>query len=159
MVAVVALLVVIALVGGVLALVFSGAGDPDEPSPEALKSRFIQSADAICTEIGEETAALESPTDLQSTGEFLTAVLALLERQTTEIEALQKPQLDIATLEAWLDTQSRLATAFESAASAANEGDQSGFDTAFAEVTEIQSESTRVAIEYGFTVCGIATPS
>jgi hypothetical protein len=142
---------VIALVGGVLALVFSGGG--------VSKEEFIEQADDICRSVGERTSALTAPTDLESTGEFFAAVIPLLEEETSGIKALEAPDEDRETLDAWLDTQERLAVTFQEAADAANADDQEGFDAAFTEANAIQAESSRLAAEYEFNVCGISTPS
>ena len=125
----------------------------------ASKEEFIEQADAICRSVGEETASLEPPTDLAATGEFFDAVTPLLERETREIRALEAPEEDAETLESWLETQDRLAAIFEEAAEAAAADDQNGFDAAFGEANAVQAESSGLAASYGFTVCGISTPS
>lgn len=147
----VAILLVVALVGGVLALVFSGGG--------VSKEEFIEQADAICRSVGEETATLEPPTDLAATEEFFDAVIPLLDRETREIRALEAPEEDSETLESWLETQDRLLAIFNEAAEAAAADDQNGFDSAFGEATAVQVESGGLAASYGFKVCGISTPS
>lgn len=151
MVAAVAVVLVVALILGGLALLFSGGG--------VSKEDFITEADAICSDIREQTASLDSPTDLPSTGEYFTALTPLLEEETSGIKALEPPDDDRETLDAWIATQEELAGTFEAAADAANSGDQEGFDAAFTEANAVQAESGRLAVEYGFRVCGIITPS
>lgn len=151
MVAVVAVVLVVALVAGGLALLFSGGG--------VSKKDFITEADAICRETGEQTASLDPPTDLPSTGVFFSAVIPLLEEETSGIKALDAPEEDKETLDAWIATQEELAGIFSDAADSANSGDQQGFDAAFTEANTVQAESGSLAAEYGFGVCGISTPS
>lgn len=154
MVAVVAVILVVALIGGVLAALgglFSSGG--------VSKEEFIPQADAICRDTGEQTATLEPPTDLPSIGEFFSAVTPLLEEETSAIKALESPEEDKETLDAWIATHEELAGLFSSAADAGNSGDQQGFDSAFTEVNTVQAESGRLAAEYGFRVCGISAPS
>lgn len=154
MVAVIAVVLVVALIGGVLAalgVVFSGGG--------VSKEEFITQADAICRDIGKQTSSLEPPTDLPSTGEFFSAVIPLLEEENSGIKALEAPEEDKETLDAWIATQEELAGIFTEAADAANSGDDQGFDAAFTEANAVQAESSQLAAEYGFGVCGISTPS
>ena len=150
-IAAIAALLVIALIAGGLALLFSGGG--------VSKDEFIAQADEICRATGKETSALDPPTDLASTGEFFTTVTPLLLEETRDIKALETPEEDVETLNAWIATQEELADIFQEAADAANSDDQEGFDAAFTEANAVQAESSTLASEYGFRVCGISAPS
>ena len=150
-VAAVAALLVIALIAGGLALLFSGGG--------VSKDDFIAKADAICRETGEQTSALDAPTDLTSTGEFFSTVTPILLKETSDIKALETPEEDVETLNDWIATQEELADIFQEATDAANSGDQEGFDAAFTEANAVQAESSSLATQYGFRICGISAPS
>lgn len=148
--ATVAVVVLIAMVAGAFFLFFSGG---------VSKEEFIEKADAICSQKLEESSAIEQPTDLESTGNLFAGVTPILVAQTREIRALEAPDEDAAVLEDWLNTQDELVVVFRTAAEAAGSGDQEGFDAAFTDANAIQAQSSRLASQYGFDVCGIATPS
>ena len=139
------------LVGGGYVLFFSGGVSKDD---------FIEQADGICREIGEEAAAIEfgDPTDLSATGDFYQSNLELLEDQTARLKALDPPEEDREVLDDWFNTQEQLALAFEEAVAAAQAGDQGGFDAALGDMALIQARSTEIASRYGFSRCGIASP-
>ena len=126
-----------------LAVVFSGGG--------VSKEEFIQQADAICSQVSEDASEIEPSPDI---GEYYGAFLPLLERQTTEIRALEAPDEDAETLEAWLETQDRLAESFSALAEGTADSDE-----VTTEITEIQVESSELATQYGFETCGIITTS
>lgn len=123
------------------------------------KEEFIEQADDICSAALEESAGIPQPTDLESTGNLFAEVTPILQEQTREIKALERPEEDREVLEEWLNTQEELVGVFRRAADAATAGDQKGFDEAFTEANAIQAQSTTLAGEYGFEVCGITTTS
>lgn len=144
----VALVLVLALIGGGFVVFFGGG---------VSKEEFIQQADDICSAKLEESSAIPQPTDLESTGNLFREVTPILQAQTREIKALEAPDEDIEVLEDWLKTQDELVGVFQAAAQAAGSGDQEGFDAAFTEANAIQAQSSRLASQYGFAVCGITT--
>ena len=125
----------------------------------ASKDELIEQADEICRQKLDQAAAIETPTDLESTGNLFEEVTPILESQTREIKALDAPEEDADVLAEWLNTQEQLVGIFRAAADAARSDDQEGFDEAFAEANAIQARSSELAAEYGFDVCGISTPS
>lgn len=118
------------------------------------KEEFIDQADAICAQKRAEADELTDPTDLETTGTFFSQIVPILEDQIAEIRALEAPEDDRDVLEQWLDTQERLVEIFGRAADAASSGDQQGFDEAFADANAAQLESSRLAEDFGFEVCG-----
>ena len=123
------------------------------------KEEFVEQADDICSAALEESAGIPQPTDLESTGNLFAEVTPILENQTRDIRALERPEEDQDVLEDWLNTQEQLIEVFRTAADEATSGNQEGFDEAFTEANAIQAQSTRLASEYGFEVCGITTTS
>jgi hypothetical protein len=148
-------LLVVGLVGGGLYLLLGGG---------VSKEEFIEQADAVCRQTFEESLALAEsgnfdPADLESNGRLIQDVTVLLEDQTQSIVALEPPEEDRDILDEWLNTQRALADVFRSASSAALEGDQKGFDAAYADANAIQARSSELAAAYGFEVCGLSTPA
>jgi hypothetical protein len=145
-----ALVLVIGLVGGGLALFLSGG---------VSKADFIQDADAICRATQVDAQTLTETTDPTAPAQYYEGLAALLERQTDDIRALEAPTDDKEVLDEWLVTQDALAGAFAASAGAAAGGDVTGSDEAFENTTEIQIQSNELASSYGFVVCGIISPS
>lgn len=141
----VAAVVVGALIASVVVLATDGG---------VSKEEFIDQTDAICAQKRAEADELTDPTDLESTGTFFSQIVPILEDQISEIRALEAPEDDRDVLDQWLDTQERLVEIFGRAADAASAGDQPGFDEAFADANAAQLESSRLAEEFGFEVCG-----
>ncbi len=128
------------------------------------KEEFIEQADQICQRTFDESLALAEsmeldPADLQSNGRYFRAEADLLREQTAAIVGLEAPDEDRRTLDAWLNTQRALEDVFQAAGTAALAGDQEDFDAAFAVANTIQGRSSQLAGEYGFAVCGSATPA
>lgn len=146
----IAILLVVALLVGVF-FVFFGGG--------VSKEEFIEQADAICKAALEDSSEIPPPTDLEATGNLFSEVTPILQEQTRDIRALERPEEDQEVLEDWLNTQDQLVEVFQIAADEATAGNQQGFDDAFTEANAIQAQSNRLAADYGFGVCGITTTS
>ena len=128
------------------------------------KEDFIAQADDICRASFDESAEISETIDFEAGGLSGAATLfrettPILENQTREIRALERPEEDQELLQDWLNTQGRLVEVFQTAADEAAAGEQRGFTEASTEANEIQAHASRLASEYGFEVCGITTTS
>ena len=153
-------------VGVILAAVGIGAcgGSDDGGSDEPLtKDEYIAQADQICADATAENESLEAEfSSAYDAGDFEAAADSLAEANDglqsafDEVEALEPPEEDQATIDEWLSLSQEQLDQGSEVVDAVRSGDQAAIDEVIGESDDLQQRSDAIADEYGMTDCGSA---
>ena len=142
--------------------------EEDAEGPERLdpatfsadKQAYIAKADAICAAANVkfrpvEAAAFEAfPPPLEAWAEFLPQIVAIYRPALAELQQLEPPAPDRATITDLFGRQSAILDRFNEAAGLAAAGDEDGFSNIMGPAFGESDEVDAALMAYGFQVCG-----
>jgi hypothetical protein len=155
--------------GGGSSSVETSSGYPPGASVEFPKQRFIQEADALCSdyqaqaepirgeiEAIEQSSNPESPKSEVRLGELLRDAVAKAEAELESIRELEPPKADALTIQTMLDTAQEGNGSADEYAEALEEGETSRFGDLGKETETANNRAKGIAEGYGLKVCGQA---
>ena len=143
-----------------LSVGLAGCGDDkaepsDTTATAALSSSALRSkADAICGRVKKDSEALPAPSDLADLEKLGPKLLAISEKGVRDLEALEPPSSDAATMTKLIGILKASNKELEGVAKAAEAGDDDGATAALDASTAKLTEFAATAKEAGFSTCG-----
>jgi hypothetical protein len=122
------------------------------------KQDVIARGNAICAAAQRDLLVTPSPggeTSLPGLGAYLRAVMPILQREVSNLQALPRPAADRALLNQYVAAVTKSGTTYRALAAAAGHGDQDGVNQALAELQVNPASS--LAARYGLNQCAGAT--
>ena len=128
------------------------------------KAEFIQQADSICTSLNDRSQSLDVPAfdpstattaEMPEAAAYFDDLLPIARDGVRQLHDLGSPDQDGDVADRWLATVDDEVAAFEDMADSAHAGDAVGFAAAFDSASRSDSESSMLAEEFGFQVCGV----
>jgi hypothetical protein len=134
-------------------------------SSHLSKKDFVKKADAICTAGTKKIDKLDSPSfdpttdtltkaQLTQTADFLDKAIAIQASNVDDIKKLNPPAADESTVKGFLALVDKGDSQMRDASSAARDGDQAKFRSAFDSAGKTLSDASTKAKDYGLTACG-----
>lgn len=140
------------VVAAVAALALQAACD-DAPA----KSDFIARANDLCTEVERDLDAVDdelySARSLDEVGHAVDRATRTYEDFRSDVNELQVPEEDRATLDRWLDAVDRTLDALHRLDDAVDAGDAEGVRAIAQQGAELEREAARYARDYGLDEC------
>lgn len=130
----------------------------------ATKQDVIARGNAICAGAQRDLLATPSPaegeTSLPGLAEYLAAIMPILRREVSNLEALPRPSANRALLDQYISAVASLGATYGKLATAAQHGDQDAVNAALAQLAANPASS--LAARYGLNQCagtaGTAVP-
>ena len=139
-------------------------GDDDGDSGPLTKDEFIAQADQICADATASTDAQEEEfnsaiegEDLEAAADLLTEGNTTVEDAIAEIEALEPPEEDQATVDEFIELSHQQADLGTELADAVRAGDGATIDELSAQANDLEEQSDTLADDYGMVDCGSAS--
>jgi hypothetical protein len=130
----------------------------------ATKQDVIARGNAICAGAQRDLLATPPPaggeTSLPGLAEYLSAIMPILRREVSDLEALPRPQADRALLDQYVSAVAALGVTYGKLAAGARSGNQGAVNLALAQLEANPASS--LAARYGLNQCaggaGTAVP-
>jgi hypothetical protein len=133
------------------AIAVAGCGGGDDSSTTSGDS-FVSQADAICSDVATQSAALASPTDeMSSLAEYTKSVIAIIEPAVKEMHALTPPEGQESAFHAYLTALEEEIELEKGLYDAANEGDAPGVNALLKDIKAVGAVQKAAAL--GLTEC------
>jgi hypothetical protein len=121
----------------------------------ANKQDVIARGNAICASAQRDLLATPPPaageTSLLGLGEYLSAIMPILRREVSNLQALPRPPEDRALLDQYVSAVASLGATYRALAAAARRGDQDAVNVALAKLAANPASS--LAARYGLNQC------
>jgi hypothetical protein len=125
----------------------------------ATKQDVIAQGNAICAAALRDLRATPSPaggaTSLPALAAYLRAVMPIIQREASKLQALPRPAADRALLDQYVSAVVRSGAMYRALAAAARRGDQDGVNQALAQLQDNPASS--LAARYGLSQCAGAS--
>jgi hypothetical protein len=143
-----------ALAGTVVALLVTSCG-----GHTATKQDVVARGNAICAAAVRDMRATPSPAgggaSLSGLAAYLEAIMPVLQREVSSLQALPRPAADRALLDQYVSAVAKSRGTYRTLATAARRGDQDGANQALAQLQANPASS--LAARYGLSQCAGAT--
>jgi len=143
-----------ALVVALVALIVTACG-----GHTVTKQDVIARGNAICAGAQRDLLATPSPaageTSLPGLAEYLSAIMPILRREVSNLQALPRPAADRALLDRYVTAVASSGATYRTLAAAAGRGDQDAVNQALAQLAANPASS--LAARYGLNQCAGAS--
>jgi ABC-type Fe3+-hydroxamate transport system substrate-binding protein len=166
---VLAAIAVLALLAGCGGGGSSSSSSSQASSGGSSKAEYVKAADAVCTEYQGTTQPMreevkeieassnpESPDNLKRLGQILQKADSTAEQEYEALHEVEAPSADQATIDAMIGKAEKAVGESRESAEALEAGDLTKFSQILKEAAPLNAQARKMAIAYGFKVCGQA---
>jgi hypothetical protein len=133
-------------------LVLGGCGGGGDGG-RLTKQEYAAEADEICAKFKEETAALESPSDLSGLANAADKTLEILDKALGELRKLNPPVSEQAKADEWIAAVEQLKGDLAEIRDKAKGNDLQAVQAVVPRASQHNSRANQLATELGMTVC------
>ncbi len=132
-------------------------------SNRLTKEELIAQGDAICKTMSDKSGSigntLANPTaaNMPQWADALGQLLPIFQDMASQLKDLSPPEADQATWDQIMAGLDQEVAALEKAKNAADNGDATGMTSALMEMSSVDTKTTKLTADYGFTQCGGAS--